>query len=175
MIGALMNRVALLTMLISLSAAAQDRTCAVTAQAAAQASLGEVHAPALAVLNVGFRAHDLVIDLVLHRVWVRVESCSDAAMPMQLVAFNAPVQTVPAPIPVASQPVAVTRVLVIHAGDAITVVLASPSLQMHLQGTAEEAAELGAHIRVRVQLQQGEPARRVQGIVRDPHTVEVTP
>ena len=177
--------------------------CAATPEAAAQAALGGVVIRVSSSAGAGFHVQDVQVDPVLRRVWVRVRRCDNASAPAVLVPLlapvNSPMQTVA--LQVAEQvnaagwqalssaatkssadtvvPLAAPRIMLVHPGDTVRVVLASSAVHMELEATANQQGAIGDTVQVtlkrRTNQPPDEPEHRMLGTVRADKSIEVQP
>ncbi len=162
--------------------------CAASVEDAAR---GIVHGGTAALAQDGYRVHDLVIDPVLRKAWVRVADCHDSRKPLTMVPLEAslalsatPLQAVPQPV-IASSASSATVLseaafsppapVLIARGDAVEISIESSSVRMILRGHSAQSAASGAPIDVVVDAAPGsiEPAHHLLGTAVAPHRVQV--
>jgi hypothetical protein len=130
------------------------QACSATPEAATQLAIGTDAADAVPGAGIGFRAQGVQVDPVLHRVWMLVRRCEDAAAPALLVPVQQSKQILVAGLrlhtalsstsssSLLSEARPVTGA-VVHPGDTVHVVFDSSNVHLTLEATADQQGSAG--------------------------------
>jgi hypothetical protein len=173
--------------------ASHTQVCAATPEAAAEGSLV---AGKTMPSRAGYRMQDVQVDRLTGQAWIRVRRCDSDSAPTVLVPLRATLadaaslarmnEGVEAGLPSSSNSIftsairqtplaAVSKVIAVHAGEIVRVVLLSAVVHMELEGVALQQASTGDSIDVMLHRTGYEPGQRIRGTLRADHTVEAQP
>lgn len=171
-----------------LSTPQTQTACASSPAEAARSVVSEASSPKA---NSGYRVHDLLVDPVLHKAWVRIADCSDARRPLTLVALRTTITGTGGDragndlIAMPSEPAPISQTSATHflaapliqRDASVEVLVQSSSVRMTLHGRATASAGAGEAIDVLLEgsSEPGQPQRHMHGIAVAAHRVEVLP
>jgi hypothetical protein len=149
-------------------------TCAPTPEDAALSALRSLDASPS--VGEGYRMQDIQVDVLTHRLWVRVRRCGNASAPAVLVPMNANLDVRwPEPLPKTDVLNAGQHALSLRVGDAVRVILRTDSVRMEMEGKALQGAAIGDRVEVVLRHSSDEPEHRIFGTLRASGIVEVQP
>ena len=120
----------------------------------------------------GYRVRDVVVDPLLQRTFVRVESCDSPHQAPLLLPFAA-AQTAARKTSFVALPQTAPAIKV---GSAVELSMQSSRVNLLLHGKTLTAADLGSQVEVEAApLQAGEPGRRFRGTLVAANRVEIEP
>ena len=109
------------------------------------------------------------VDPILHQRWAITSDCDNPAHPAQAKPLS-----LPAPEPLRPTPPKAS--VVVRAGNRVRLWAHQENLNIEITGIAEENGAIGSLIHIRLtQLNSGESAMQIPGIVRGPFDVEMQP
>jgi hypothetical protein len=131
--------------------------CAATAEGAVAKLLaaedkrqGELNDVLAQNASAGFRVVAVRFDPVAQRRWAMVSNCAEPSRPLRSIALPRSANGLP-------QSLGVSAPMLVHTGDAVTVIRESGSSHLELQGTAVESGALRGEVHVRMPSFSNEP------------------